>query len=169
MKSRRFKWEHRSQETRRQQEAVITTAMEARRKEEEWVRDWRRHTTIRQHCDQNLHLELMKGHGSLGGREERARRAWVPSWVPSSSSQIDLAPSTRSFKHLPCDNQPKCVADISRMRWLCWTNKERTKSTMYWWWNGLTLPLLEVAVCTLCKKWFLKVGCDVAHPKLHSN
>ncbi len=75
MKNRRFKWEHRSQETRRQQEAVITTAMEARRKEEEWVRDWRRRTTIRQHCDKNLHLELMKGHGSLGGQEERARRA----------------------------------------------------------------------------------------------
>jgi hypothetical protein len=45
MKSRRFKWEGRSQE--RQQEVIVATAMEARRKEEERVRDWRRHTTIR--------------------------------------------------------------------------------------------------------------------------
>ncbi len=137
MKSRRFKWEHRSQETRRQQEAVITTAMEARRKEEEWVRDWRRHTTIRQNSDRNLHLELMGGHDSLGGWEESARRVWVP-W---SSSQIDLAPSTRSFKHLPRDNQPNCVANRSSMRWVCWMNSERKKSTMYWWWNGFTSPL----------------------------
>ena len=56
-KSWTFKWEHRSQETGRQQEAV----MEARRKEEEWVRDWRRHTTIRQNGDQNLHLKMMGG------------------------------------------------------------------------------------------------------------
>jgi hypothetical protein len=100
----------------------------------------------------------MGGHASLGGWEESARRAWVQ----SSSSQIDLAPSTRSFKHLPCDNQPNCVADISRMRWVWWMNKEQTKSTMHWWWNGLTLSLSEVAVCTVCRKWFLKVGCNVA-------
>jgi hypothetical protein len=41
--------------------------MEVRRKEEEWVRDWRRHTTIRKNSDQNFHLELMGGHASLGG------------------------------------------------------------------------------------------------------
>jgi hypothetical protein len=34
--------------------------MEARRKEEEWVRDWRRHTTIRQNGDGNLYLELIR-------------------------------------------------------------------------------------------------------------
>jgi hypothetical protein len=45
----------------RQQEVIAAAAMEARRKEEEWVRDWRKHTTIRQNGDQNLHLEMMGG------------------------------------------------------------------------------------------------------------
>jgi hypothetical protein len=40
---------------------IAAAAMEARRKEEEWVRDWRKHTTIRQNGDQNLHLEMMGG------------------------------------------------------------------------------------------------------------
>jgi hypothetical protein len=32
--------------------AMVATAMEARRnKEEEWVRDWRRHVTIRHTCE----------------------------------------------------------------------------------------------------------------------
>ncbi len=43
----------------RQQEVIAATAMEARRKEEEWVRDWRRRKTIRQNGDQNLHLQMM--------------------------------------------------------------------------------------------------------------
>ena len=60
---------------RRQQEAVITTAMEARRNEEEWVRDGRRDTTIRQHSDRNLHLELMGGHGSLGGTRGKGKKS----------------------------------------------------------------------------------------------
>jgi hypothetical protein len=41
---------------------IAATAMEARRKEEDLVRDWRRrHTTIRQNGNQNLHLEMMGG------------------------------------------------------------------------------------------------------------
>jgi hypothetical protein len=30
------------------------TALEGRRKEEEWVRGWRRHTTIRHNCEGDL-------------------------------------------------------------------------------------------------------------------
>jgi hypothetical protein len=51
-----------SSRSQARQQAIAATAMEARRKEEEWARrDWRRHTTNRQNGDGNLHLELMGG------------------------------------------------------------------------------------------------------------
>jgi hypothetical protein len=81
-------------------------------------------------------------------------------WEASSTSIKIL--STTSLNHLPCDNQPKCSASISSVRCGWWTKQEHMKSTMYWWWNGCTLPLLEVAVCTVCEKWFLWVGCNMA-------
>jgi hypothetical protein len=42
------------------------------RKEEEWVRDWRRNTTIRQNGDGYLRMVKM---GVQGGQEGSARRA----------------------------------------------------------------------------------------------
>jgi hypothetical protein len=44
-----------------------------------------------------------------------------------------------------------------RCRW--WTKQEQAKRTMLSCWNGLTLPLSEVAMCSL---WKVNVGCSVA-------
>jgi hypothetical protein len=127
--------------------------MEVRRKEEEWVRDWRRHTTIRHaSSERDLHMVAMGGHWHPWRTRGKCKK-WV--LVPPLSSQIDLAPSTRSFKHLPSDNQPNCSAGTSSARYYRWcSNKEQAKITMLSWWNGLTLPLLVLWHVSFEKKDF---------------
>jgi hypothetical protein len=57
-KSWRFKWEHRSQA---RQQVIAATAMEGKRKEEEWGKILEEIHNNQTECDGNLHLELMGG------------------------------------------------------------------------------------------------------------
>jgi hypothetical protein len=118
-----------------------------------------RYTTINHNDKAMEHLHMRESLESIWGQGRKCKqRGWDTS---SSSTSINWG-STMSLKHLPCDNQPNCGASTSIVRCRWWMKQEWAKRTMLSWWNGLTLPLLEVVVCVVCEKWFLRVGCNVA-------